>query len=453
MNNDIRDMLESRLLPVFKDRALESAYRDSLMLTRRGLIRTGVILAALLFLLIEPIARYFVPGEIPQIDQAARWIVHIPAVLLTLVIFQVSRNYALVERTLLTCLAAILLSNAALLWLAGDGDRTFYAIASIQIMLFGFILIGLRFRQAFVCILLCFGLTASAGFVAEVLLYTRDALTSAYVTPLLVFFGLAFSAYMLDISSRTVFIVNLERNRELAKRLALESERRQWLKVGSDYLNHEIKNALLGISSSLGLISRRNVDTSLAEYVDRAEKSAQFMKRLLNEVSASTSLESALEQMDWERVDFSGLLQGKADEFQDMHPDIQFNVSTESPVFVSCDVHRILQALDKLIDNAVGYSCGKHPISIRLVESGAVAILTIANRGEPLIGDTQKIFEPFVSHKQRSMNTGFGFGLYIVKKILEAHGGAVSARCLQNPDGAEFTVTLPLLPASLEAST
>ena len=83
MINGIRDMLESRLLPVFRDRALESEYRDSLMLARRGLIRTGLILAALLFLLIEPVARYFVPGEIPQIDQAARWIVHIPGVLLT----------------------------------------------------------------------------------------------------------------------------------------------------------------------------------------------------------------------------------------------------------------------------------------------------------------------------------------------------------------------------------
>ena len=452
MINDIRELLESRLLPVFRDRALESEYRDSLMLARRGLIRTSLILAALLFLLIEPVARYFVPGEIPQIDQAARWIVNIPGVLLTLIIFQVSRNYALVERTLLTCLAVILLSNAALLWLAGDGGRTFYAIASIQIMLFGFILIGLRFRQAFICILLCFGLTASAGFIAEVLLYSRDVLTSAYVTPLLVFFGLAFSAYMLDISSRTVFIVNLERNRELAQRLALESERSKWLKVGSDYLNHEIKNALLGITSSLGLIRRRNADTRLAGYVDRAENSAQFMKRLLNEVSTSTSLESALEQMDWETVDFSGLLLGKADEFQDIHPDRQFSVNADSPVFISCDADRILQALDKLIDNAVAHSDSKHPISISLVESGALAILTIANRGDPLTGDAQKIFEPFVSHKQRSVDTGFGFGLYIVKKIFEAHGGAVSARCLENPDGAEFTATLSLLPASPQAS-
>lgn len=453
MIDDLRSILESRLLPVFRDRTLEREYRDSLITLRRGLIRTGLILAALLFTLIEPVARYYIPSDIPQIDQAARWIVHVPAVLLSLVVFQVSHNYALVERTLLTCLAAILLSNAVLMWLAEGSDRTFYAVASIQVMLFGFILIGLRFRQAFICILLCFGMTASAGFMADMAMLRGDALTSAYVTPLLVFFGLAFSAYMLDISSRAVFVVNLERNRELAQRLALESERSKWLRVGSEYLNHEIKNALLGVTSSLSLIRRRNTDTDLAGYLDRAENSAQFMKRLLNEVSNSTSLETALEQMHWETVDFTQLLQGKANEFQDIYLDRQFTVSADSPAFISCDVDRILQALDKLLDNAVVHCDGKLPISINLTASGAAAILTIANRGDPLTGDAQEIFEPFVSHKRRVIDTGFGFGLYIVKKIIEAHGGSVSAHPLKNPDGAEFVVTLPILPISSQMTT
>lgn len=451
MIEDIRELLESRLLPVFRDRVLEDEYRDSLLVARRGLIRTSLILAALLFLVIEPVARYFVSVDIPRIDQAARWLVHIPGVIITLLIFQLSHNYALVERALLTCLAAILLSNALLVWSAGNGSRTFYAVASIQMMLFGFILIGLRFRPAFICILLCVGLTASAGLGADVLLRSRNVLTSAYITPLLVFFGLAFSAYMLDIASRTAFIVNLARNRELAHRLALEIERSKWLEIGKDYFNHEIKNALLGITSSLGLIRRRNTDSGLTRYVDRAENSAQFMRRLLNEVSTSTSLESALEQMRVETVDFSGLVAGKADEFQDIHPAKLFSVRVDSPVLIACDVDRILQTLDKLMDNAVAHSDGRHPISISLVKSGVMATLTIANRGDRLRGDARNIFDPFVSDKQRSMDTGFGLGLYVVKKIFEAHGGTVAARPLDNPDGAEFTATLPLLPASPQA--
>lgn len=446
MIHDIRSILSSRLLLAFREPLLEREYRDSLIRTRRGLIRASLILAAFLFLVIEPVARYYVPAGNPQVDQVARWIVHIPAILLCLLIVQASRNYVLVERTLLCSLAAILLSNAVLMRLSQGSDHTFYAIASIQIMLFGFILIGLRFRQAFICILLCFAMTASAGFISDMSVFPEGAISSAYVTPLLVFFGLAFSAYMLDLSSRTAFIVNLERNREFTRRLSLESERSKWLRVGNNYLNHEIKNALLGITSSLGLIRRRNVDAGLVGYVDRAEKSAQFMKRLLNEVSTSTSLESALEEMHLETVDLSDLLRGKADEFNDIYPGLELIVGAESPVFVSCDVDRILQALDKLFDNAVAHSDRKHPISIDLSTSGSLATVVVANRGDSLTGDAQDIFEPFVSRRQPATDTGFGFGLYIVKRIVEAHGGTVSARPLGNPEGAEFTMTMPTVP-------
>lgn len=448
MYKDKPNELSSELLPAFKDRALETEYRDSLLASKRGLIRIGLVLAALLFAIIEPVGRLIVPSAIPNLDFVARWFIHIPIILATLAVLEFSTSHTRVERCLTFCLATILLSNAMLLWFAGGADRLFYAIASIQIMLFGFLLLGLRFKVAFLCILACFGLTATAAFILDISLYAGDILGNAYVTPLLVFFGLAFSSYGLDASTRAAFLANRARNKEYAQRLAMESERRRWLQLGSDYLNHEIKNAVLGITSSLNLLKRRNSNQSLDNYIDRAENSAQFMKRLLSELSVSTSLDSALENIVLERIDLSDLVALKAKDYQDMYPDSYFSVSVPRSIQVDGDSDRIVQVMDKLIDNAVAHSDGAQPITIRLAESGQTAALTIVNFGDLLVDQEEEIFEPFVSRREQSYDTGFGFGLYIVRRIAEAHGGTVSAHGLTNPDGAEFRVRLPLAAAA-----
>ena len=419
-------------------------YRDFLLDSRRGLIHVGLLLAVLLFVVIEPAARHLIPADTPRLDNTARWLINVPAILAALFALQWAPSSIQVERILLACLSVILLSNATLMWFAGEQNRTFYAVASIQIMLFGFILIGLRFRPAFICILLCFGITASAGLLADLLFLQANVLTSAYVTPLLVFSGLAFAAYMLDMASRSMFVSNRERNRELAQRLALESERSKWLKVGSDYLNHEIKNALLGVTSSLSLIRRRNTTPSLTGYVDRAEHSAQFMGRLLKEVSTSTSLRSALDDMHPESVDLAHLLEAKAGEFRDIYPEHEFTVTIDTNTTISCDPDRILQVVDKLLDNAVSHSHGAQPIQLHLARGSSTVNVSVANLGDALPENTGDIFEPFVSHKTLSENTGFGFGLYIVKMIVEAHGGEVTAVPLIDPEGAMFSFTLPM---------
>ena len=60
----------------------------------------------------------------------------------------------------------------------------------------------------------------------------------------------------------------------------------------------------------------------------------------------------------------------------------------------------------------------------------------IENRGDPLVGDIDELSRLFQSTK--SSATNFGLGLYIARKIAQAHGGDIAAEPLESPDGARF---------------
>ncbi|MEM9256286.1 MAG: HAMP domain-containing sensor histidine kinase [Pseudomonadota bacterium] len=431
-----------QLPPNFIDASLEQTYRDHLIDSKRALTRVSLALAAVLLVFVEPIARLYFPAGDNVMDQWTRWFVNVPAVLTALISAWRTRSHRILEAALTGALVAVLLSNALLMWFAGGSDQTFYAIASIQIMLFGFMLLGLRFIVAFYCIALCFALPATIAFTGS-LVDGGNVLTNAYITPLLVFFGLAFSAYSLDVSERRAFVAGRERDLEYRQRLELERERSRWLKTGSDFLNHEMKNALLGITSSLHLLEKRNEQPDLKDYIARADGSARFMQRLFSDISASTSLEAALESLEPRLVDVSDLLRNKIEGYRDVFSEHRFELLAPPIAMVFCDGDRVAQLLDKLVDNAVAHSDPPHPIRIELKATEQQIVLAITNVGKQLADEDVDLFDPFVRRASNSGRPGYGFGLYVVRRIAQAHGGWAEACSTKEPEGARFTVFLP----------
>ena len=428
----------------FPHAALEAAYREHLAASHRTLTTVSLVLAALLFAVAEPLARTVFPSEITTLDNAVRWYLNLPIVLLALVAHLKASEPPQRELALLTALALMFAGNAVLLWSAPTDGQLYYAVAAVQIALFGFFLLGLRFGPTCIVVAACFA-TPAAGALLRALASDPSALLhSAYAAALLIAGGLAFAAGALDRSRRELFLANIAREREHTQRLALEQERSRWLRVSSDYLNHEMKNALLGISSSLNLLQRGNHDRKVDEYIERAASSTRFMKRLLAQVSASTSLEAALGEIKTEVIDLAEVLGNRLAEYRAMHPHHTFEASIPAHLVIACDLDRLIQALDKLVDNAAQHSAQGHPIRIELEQESGAAVVRIANRGDALLDASTDIFAAHVSGRQRTDDGGFGLGLYIVQRIAEAHGGSVSSRALSDPDGAQFTLRLPL---------
>ena len=117
-------------------------------------------------------------------------------------------------------------------------------------------------------------------------------------------------------------------------------------------------------------------------------------------------------------------------------------------VMLNADPTRLAQVVRNLLDNASKYTPPGGVITLTLAPLGDTAVLTVQDNG---IGITTRtlphVFDPFVqdAHAAAFNSNGLGLGLTVVRELVVAHGGSVTADSDGLGQGSEFTITLPLL--------
>jgi signal transduction histidine kinase len=117
-------------------------------------------------------------------------------------------------------------------------------------------------------------------------------------------------------------------------------------------------------------------------------------------------------------------------------------VSAGGPLLVDADPAALQQVLGHLIENAVKYSDGGTTVVVRAFADGSgLVVLEVSDEGIG-IPEGIDIFAPFLRGSATDHRPGVGLGLYIVRNLVRAMGGDVTAR--RNADrGSTFTVRLP----------
>lgn len=113
------------------------------------------------------------------------------------------------------------------------------------------------------------------------------------------------------------------------------------------------------------------------------------------------------------------------------------------------DRRYLLRVFDNLLSNAVKYSPAGTPVRVVVTPDGDRVEVCVIDRGPGIeSADLPHVFEEFWRAKSVGERSGSGIGLFIVKKIVEAHGGSVSIE--SNPhEGTSVRVLLPAAPASV----
>jgi CheY-like chemotaxis protein/anti-sigma regulatory factor (Ser/Thr protein kinase) len=117
----------------------------------------------------------------------------------------------------------------------------------------------------------------------------------------------------------------------------------------------------------------------------------------------------------------------------------------DQPLFVNADSARLAQVLDTLLRNAVSYTNAGGRITIAAREDAGDALVTIRDSGigmEP--GEIGALFEPYRQGDGGHRGGGLGLGLTLVKRLVELHGGTVTARSQGAGTGSEFEFSVPL---------
>jgi PAS domain S-box-containing protein len=228
-------------------------------------------------------------------------------------------------------------------------------------------------------------------------------------------------------------------------------------------LAHELRNPLTPLTmqlTSLRAVAATAKDPLDPRWVDRhlatAQRAAVRLGRLVEsllDVSRATVGGFPLER---EKVDLIALAKEVAersrDDLERVHCSLTVNGNGYESIEGLWDRMVLERVLLHLLANAMKYGPRK-PIEITVGSDGDFAVLTVRDHGIGIPeGEQRRIFDRFARVAPIQNYGGFGLGLWLVRRLAEAHGGSVEAR---QPDGegAEISVRLPMAPMVTQDET
>jgi signal transduction histidine kinase len=171
---------------------------------------------------------------------------------------------------------------------------------------------------------------------------------------------------------------------------------------------------------------------------DAAERMEQMIATLLDFTRLRFRGAPAL---DRKPVDLERLARMVVEELRAAHPTREIELTAGDDLRGQWDLSRIGQVISNLVGNALTHGAPDSPVSVTLTSDKTEVVIAVTNRGVTLPDDALgKLFEPFWQAAGKG-SRGLGLGLFIVKQIVEAHGGHIQVR--SESGQTTFTVRLP----------
>lgn len=186
-------------------------------------------------------------------------------------------------------------------------------------------------------------------------------------------------------------------------------------------------------------------DTDRRRAVGRALANARRLQGLTSDVLDSSRIEAGDFPYSFEEIDLRDEVAVAVEAAQDGRPAgaIEWEPPAE-PVVVRADPDRIQQVLTNLLDNALRHNPPGAAVEVALDVRDGEAVLVVSDNGPGIApDDAERIFDKFVRGRPTAGGVGgTGLGLYISRRIVDAHGGRIWASSGRER-GARVSVALP----------
>ncbi|WP_438029885.1 ATP-binding protein [Sorangium sp. So ce233] len=241
----------------------------------------------------------------------------------------------------------------------------------------------------------------------------------------------------------------------MADRLVCQEENQLTFIAG---VAHDLRNPLTALRMKVGRFDpsgpaptaeqARRMNDLVARQVTR-------MDRLVGDLLDATRIHAGRLDLRLEACDLRELAREAAELFRPLSSAHEITVSSAAgPVVARCDPTRVAQVLNNLISNAIKYSPHGGEITVSVGKDGGRASVTVADQGigvEP--EEIERIFEPFRrAGASRDLVPGVGLGLWLARRIAEAHGGSLDVESSPG-QGSVFRLALPLGDAAASAAS
>ncbi len=209
---------------------------------------------------------------------------------------------------------------------------------------------------------------------------------------------------------------------------------------------HDLKNPVLAIEVAARLLHGRDTtEEQRRGYLDGIKEETAHLRGIIQDLTDDIQVTNGRFSIHRAEVDLGALVQQFTQAQSRAFTGHEIVLETDEGCIVQGDAHRIERVVMNLLSNAVKYSPDNTRVTLRVEKEDSQAVLTVSDQGPGIAEDDLGVlFQPFGRGRSAAaLAEGTGMGLYVVKQIVEAHGGRIDVQS-ELGHGATFRVRLPL---------
>ena len=229
---------------------------------------------------------------------------------------------------------------------------------------------------------------------------------------------------------------------------SLEQLKTDMIRIAS----HDLRNpvgVILGYIELIQQFSGDTLDPKLKNFLEIIERSAHRMEKITTDILSLERIESSFRSKKSETLNLCALVYEVCRDFGDQAQARELALKREIPdeaITVRGDSVQLREAIGNFITNAIKYTPPGGSITVALQQEKQEAVLRVIDTGYGIPEDQQdKLFQAFhrVESEQTAAIEGTGLGLYLVRNIVERHGGALIFESIYGK-GSTFGFRLPV---------
>jgi signal transduction histidine kinase/ActR/RegA family two-component response regulator len=217
-------------------------------------------------------------------------------------------------------------------------------------------------------------------------------------------------------------------------------------------LAHELRNPLAPIRTGLDILRLRSGDAQATQRAtDIMERQLRQMVRLVDDLLDVSRINTGKFAIKMGRVELKAVVNDALEvvrSYIELHGHELAIDLPDRPVFLHGDATRLAQILSNLLNNAAKYTNRGGRVSLSASVEDQTLVLVVSDNGIGISPDMlDSVFEMFVQVDAtlERTNAGLGVGLSLARRLVELHGGTITAHSEGLGKGSTFTVRLPIV--------
>ena len=216
-------------------------------------------------------------------------------------------------------------------------------------------------------------------------------------------------------------------------------------------LVHDLKNPLLAQISGMELLAKgyfKTLEPEQKEMLENILESANYMKDMLYTLINTYKYDNGNIVFHKNKTDLNKLIQVCIKEHSALAKENNITISFDSTLsdenkYVMIDEKQIRRVITNILNNGINYAFKDTEFKIRTDKQEDRIIINLTNFGPPVDEETKAhLFEKYISGSNKYQKVGFGLGMYLSKKVIEAHEGDIYYE--GNNSENSFIIELPI---------